>query len=130
VIVEDGDGAVYDEAGMRSADYDGESWKGIGVASGSATGAARPVLHPHDAELGQGEVLVAPSTDPGWTPLFLRSAAVVMESGGYLSHGAIVAREFGLPAVVNIPGILTQLHAGESITVDGDRGIVSRARKP
>ena len=52
-----------------------------------------------------GEILITPSTDPGWTPLFLRAAAVVMEVGGYLSHGAIVAREYGLPAVVNIPPV-------------------------
>lgn len=48
--------------------------------------------------------MVAPSTDPGWTPLFLKAGAVVMETGGFLSHGAIVAREYGIPAVVNIPG--------------------------
>ena len=69
---------------------------------------------------------MAPSTDPGWTPLFLRASAIVMESGGYLSHGAIVAREFGLPAVVNIPGIIDQLTDGEVVTVDGDAARVSR----
>ena len=76
--------------------------------------------------LRRGDVLVAPSTDPGWTPLFLRASAIVMESGGYLSHGAIVAREFGLPAVVNIPGIMEQLRDDEPVTVDGDRARVYR----
>jgi phosphoenolpyruvate synthase/pyruvate phosphate dikinase len=76
--------------------------------------------------LGHGETLVAPSTDPGWTPLFLRASAVVMETGGYLSHGAIVAREYGLPAVVNIPGILSQIQDGEIRTVDDDAAMVRR----
>ena len=87
--------------------------------------------HPHDGErLQQGDVLVAPSTDPGWTPLFLRASAIVMESGGYLSHGAIVAREFGLPAVVNVPGILSDISDGEAIRVDGDAALVQRVSTP
>src|ERR1022692_1326548 len=69
-------------------------WTGIAVSPGAASGAARIVLTPTDAaHLLQGDILVAPSTDPGWTPLFLRAAAIVMETGGFLSHGAIVARE-------------------------------------
>jgi pyruvate,water dikinase len=70
--------------------------------------------------------LVAPSTDPGWTPLFLRAGGLVMESGGYLSHGAIVAREFGLPTVVNVPGIVDRLSDGDLVLVDGDTGRVQR----
>ena len=65
-----------------------------------------------------------PSTDPAWTPLFLRASAVVMEVGGYLSHGAIVAREYGLPAVVNVPHALTAVEDGQVLTVDGDTGEV------
>ncbi|WP_296360324.1 PEP-utilizing enzyme, partial [Ralstonia sp.] len=76
--------------------------------------------------LQAGDILVAPSTDPGWTPLFLKAGALVMETGGYLSHGAIVAREFGIPAVVNVPGIRAQLKDGETIRVDGNTGTVSR----
>ena len=75
--------------------------------------------------MGHGEILVTPSTDPGWTPLFLRAGALVMETGGYLSHGAIVAREFGIPAVVNIPGVLDRVHDGDKLLVDGNRGIVA-----
>jgi pyruvate,water dikinase len=69
---------------------------------------------------------VAPSTDPGWTPLFVRASAVVMETGGYLSHGAIVAREYGLPAVANIPHIPSRIKDGETLTVDGDSATVRR----
>ena len=71
-----------------------------------------------------GEILVAPSTDPGWTPLFLKVAGLVVETGGQMSHGAIVAREFALPAVVNLPGILNVIKTGDEIEVDGLRGVV------
>jgi pyruvate,water dikinase len=100
---------------------------GTGVASGRAGGPARVIRHPEEgARLQPGDVLVAPSTDPAWTPLFLRASAVVMEVGGYLSHGAIVAREYGLPAVANIPGLLQTVRDGEALTVDGDAGKVYR----
>ncbi|MGH2355258.1 MAG: PEP-utilizing enzyme, partial [Chloroflexota bacterium] len=76
----------------------GEVFVGLGVAAGQAAGPARVILHPSEGRrLEKGDVLVAPTTDPGWTPLFLRAAALVMETGGYLSHGAIVAREYGIP---------------------------------
>jgi len=66
--------------------------------------------------------MVAPSTDPGWTPLFLKAGAVVMETGGFMSHGAIVAREYGVPAVVNIPGVMKVVKEGCKVVVDGDEG--------
>jgi len=101
----------------------GEAIVGLGVASGRAKGLARHIRHPHEAgRLGKGEVLVAPSTDPGWTPMFLKASAIVMETGGYLSHGAIVAREYGVPAVVNIPGVMKVVSDGQEIIVDGDEG--------
>lgn len=100
---------------------------GAGVAAGRAAGTARVIRHPDEGHrLQPGDVLVAPSTDPAWTPLFLRASAVVMEVGGSLSHGAIVAREYGLPAVVNIPGLLELIRDGERLVVDGDRGKVYR----
>ncbi len=103
-------------------------WRGIAASAGRAVGIARVVRSPEEGgELGQGDILIAPNTHPGWTPLFLRASAVVMETGGYLSHGSIVAREYGLPAVVNIPGLLRQLSSGERVTVDGDEGTVARA---
>ncbi|MBI4854547.1 MAG: pyruvate, phosphate dikinase [Acidobacteria bacterium] len=99
--------------------------KGLGVASGKASGQARIILHPEEGNLlAPGEILIAPSTDPGWTPLFLRASAVVMEIGGFLSHGAIVAREYGLPAVVNIPNLLSLIKNDDKIIVDGDKGEV------
>jgi pyruvate,water dikinase len=98
---------------------------GLGVAAGKASGTAKLIHHPDNGdELQAGDVLVAPSTDPGWTPLFLRASGIVMETGGFLSHGAIVAREYGIPAVINIPGIMEIVKDRQLITVDGDEGRV------
>jgi pyruvate,water dikinase len=73
-----------------------------------------------------GGVLVAPSTDPSWTPLFVDASALVLETGGYISHGAIVAREYGIPAVVNIRKATQIIGSGEVIAVDGWNGTVTR----
>jgi pyruvate,water dikinase len=103
-----------------------EPLHGIAASPGQVSGRARILFHPDEGRnLQAGEVLVAPSTDPAWTPLFLRASAVVMETGGYLSHGAIVAREFGIPAVINIPGFLKSVKDGQWLTVDGNRGLVT-----
>ncbi|WP_062788587.1 PEP/pyruvate-binding domain-containing protein [Aquitalea pelogenes] len=102
------------------------SWHGLAIGVGKAQGAARLIRHPSEsARLVPGDVLVAPSTDPAWTPLFLKAGALVMETGGYLSHGAIVARELCIPAVANLPGILTQLQDGQPLVVDGWRGTIN-----
>jgi pyruvate,water dikinase len=76
--------------------------------------------------LDRGDVLVAHSTDPSWTPLFLVAAAVVLEEGGPLSHAAIVAREFGLPAVLNVPHATEVLADETPVEVDGTAGTVTR----
>lgn len=102
-------------------------WQGSVVSSGQARGIACIARHPTEAlNMQTGAILVTPSTDPSWTPLFLRAGALVMETGGFLSHGAIVAREFGIPAVVNLPGILNQIRNGDNLEVDGNRGTVRR----
>jgi phosphoenolpyruvate synthase/pyruvate phosphate dikinase len=75
--------------------------------------------------LEPGVVLVAPATDPGWTPLFLTASALVMEMGGMMSHGAVVAREYGIPAVVGVPDATTRIATGERIVVDGSAGTVA-----
>ena len=103
------------------------TWSGLAAAPGSAEGTACVLSSPHDAHrMNRLDVLVAPSTDPGWTPLFLRASAVVMETGGYLSHGAVVAREFGLPAVVNVHDAMVDIRDGDRLRVDGDEGLVAR----
>ena len=100
-------------------------YRGLPVSPGVATGAARVVTSPSEAgNLGTAYVLVCTSTDPGWTPLFVNAAALVMERGGMLSHGAIVARGFGVPAVVNIKGITRNIPDGAPVKVDGNEGKV------
>ncbi|MCU0607083.1 MAG: PEP-utilizing enzyme [Candidatus Edwardsbacteria bacterium] len=102
--------------------------RGVAASSGVATGIARIVREP--AEAGRfvpGEILVAPYAEPGWAPLFLLARAVVMEVGGSLCHGAIVAREYGIPAVVGVTGATGRIRDGDVITVDGDRGEVRPA---
>ena len=89
------------------------------------TAKARVILDPLGARLEPGEILVAPSTDPGWTPLFLTASGLVMEMGGAMSHGSVVAREYGIPAVVGVPGATERITTGLQITVDGSAGIVS-----
>jgi pyruvate,water dikinase len=100
--------------------------RGLAISPGQASGTARIVRLPTD-EGGflRGEVLVCTSTDPSWTPLFARAVALVLETGGVLSHGAIVAREMGIPAVV-VPGATKLIDAGELLTVDGTHGLVHR----
>lgn len=108
-------------------DVEPNEWRGRGVSAGVARGAARIVEEPRALErVRAGEILIAPSTDPAWTPVFARAAAVVLERGGVLSHGAVVAREYHLPAVTAIPNILRALRDGEWVEVDGTRGLVRR----
>jgi pyruvate,water dikinase len=78
-----------------------------------------------NADLQSGEILVAASTDPGWTPLFLLAGALIMEVGGVVSHGAVVAREYGIPAVAGIAEATTRLRTGQRVRVDGGNGTVT-----
>jgi len=98
---------------------------GFGVSPGKATGKARVILRADTEEqLLAGEILVAPFTDPGWTPYFVPAAAIVMDEGGVISHGSIVAREYGIPAVVNVGGGTRIIKTGQTIQVDGEHGLV------
>jgi pyruvate,water dikinase len=105
--------------------FDGEVLEGWAASGGSYLGKVRRVNGLEDGdELERGEVLVANSTDPSWTPLFLRAGALVQERGGPLSHAAIVAREMGIPAVLNVPDATQLLWDGALVEVDGTRGVV------
>jgi phosphohistidine swiveling domain-containing protein len=97
---------------------------GSPASVGVVSGPARVILDPAGAHLEPGEILIAPSTDPGWTPLFLTAAGLVMEMGGSMSHGAVVAREYGLPAVVGVPDATSLITTGQWVTVDGAAGSV------
>ena len=102
----------------------GAALRGSPASAGQATGRARVVLDPLGARLEPGDILVAPSTDPGWTPLFLTAGGLVMEMGGAMSHGAVVAREYGIPAVVGLAGATERIPDGATILVDGTAGTV------
>jgi pyruvate,water dikinase len=98
---------------------------GTGVSPGVHEGVVRVLDSPVGATLAPGEVLVAASTDPGWTPLFHLAGALVMEVGGVVSHGAIVAREYGVPAVASVPDATRRLRTGQQVRVDGGAGTVT-----
>ncbi|MBS1251189.1 MAG: Chondramide synthase cmdD [Anaerolineales bacterium] len=103
---------------------------GLAASPGRARGPALIVSGPAALEdawqrVSADHILVVSSTDPAWTPLFLRVSALVMERGGQLSHGAVVAREYGLPAVVGVAGALDRIADGQLIEVDGQAGIVA-----
>jgi pyruvate,water dikinase len=120
------DGTEPESAERPSPDAVGGALRGTPASSGTVTGVVRVVLDPAGARLDPGELLVAPSTDPGWTPLFLTAGGLVMEMGGANSHGAVVAREYGIPAVVGVPGATELLRSGDTITIDGAAGTVTR----
>jgi pyruvate,water dikinase len=97
---------------------------GTPVSAGVVEGVARIVLNPQGAKLDKGEIMVAPMTDPGWTPLFQSAIGLVMEVGGLMTHGAVVAREYGLPAVVGVDGATERIKDGDRLRLDGTRGFV------
>lgn len=103
----------------------GATLSGTPGSSGVATGPARVLRGPADfARARPGDIIVCGSTDPAWTPLFGIAAGVVTETGGVLSHAAIVAREHRIPAVLGVSGAMTALRDGEIVTVHGDAGTV------
>lgn len=105
----------------------GTRLEGIAGSPGLARGRARVLLSLQEAErLQSGEVLVTTTTDPCWTPLFSLAAAVVVEVGGVLSHGAVVAREVGIPAVLGVHGLMAVVRDGDELEVDGSNGVVRR----
>jgi pyruvate,water dikinase len=105
----------------------GDSWRGLPASSGVVEAQARVLLSASEmGKLQPGEILVVHTTDVGWTPLFLLAAGVVTELGGPLSHAAVVAREFGVPSVVNVEGITRAVRTGDRLRIDGDRGVVER----
>ena len=118
------DGRAFYE-GVFAAENTGDELKGSPVSPGSVEGRVRVVLNPTQAGLLPGEILVCPGTDPSWTPLFLSAAGLVMEVGGMMTHGAVVAREYGIPAIVGVDQATTLLHTGQLIRINGSTGQIS-----
>jgi pyruvate,water dikinase len=99
---------------------------GSPVSPGVVEGVVHVVFDPHHAQLTPGEILVCPGTDPSWTPLFLAAGGLVMEVGGLMTHGSVVAREYGIPAVVGVHEATSRLQTGQRVRVDGSRGQITR----
>ena len=97
---------------------------GSPVSAGVVEGVARIILDPAGETLNPGEILVAPSTDPAWTPLFINAAGVVLEVGGLMTHGSVVAREYGIPAVVSVLSATSLIQTGQRIRVHGAAGYI------
>jgi phosphohistidine swiveling domain-containing protein len=109
--------------------WSGETLRGLPASAGVVEGPARVLFREDEMDaLQPGEILVVHTTDVGWTPLFLVAAGIVTELGGPLSHAAVVAREFGVPSVVNVAGATHAIRSGDVLRVDGDRGMVERVR--
>jgi phosphohistidine swiveling domain-containing protein len=119
ILLSDGTEPVAEAA--KAAD---DTLREVAASAGLVNAKARVVLNPTGAYLAPGEILVAPSTDPGWTPLFLTAGGLMMEMGGANSHCAVVAREYGIPAVVGVPNATERIITGQQITVDGSAGTI------
>jgi pyruvate,water dikinase len=97
---------------------------GLPVSAGIIEGRARVILELAEADLEPGDILVTAYTDPSWTPLFLAIAGMVTEVGGLMTHGAVIAREYGLPAVVGVEHACELIRDGQRIRVHGTEGYV------
>ena len=97
---------------------------GLAVSAGIVEGRARIIFDMASADLERGDILVTTATDPSWTPLFVTINGLVTEVGGLMTHGAVIAREYGLPAVVAVANATTRIRDGQRIRVHGTEGYV------
>lgn len=122
-----GDGRTFYDAGAGDSDAD---LTGLGVSPGVIEGVARVVHDPATSGLQPGEILVCRGTDPAWTPLFLTASGLVTEVGGLMTHGSVVAREYGLPAVVGVVDATLRLADGPRVRLDGTAGTITYLDRP
>jgi pyruvate,water dikinase len=121
VLTSDGEAIA---GAYRRDDLPAGALVGVAVSAGTIEGRARVVLDMAEADLGAGDILVTAYTDPSWTPLFVAIAGLVTEVGGLMTHGAVIAREYGLPAVVGVVDATRLIHDGQRIRVHGTEGYV------
>lgn len=119
-------GIKIEAKSAADAEASGHQLHGQAASSGSYRGYARVIMDPAiDSELKPGEILVAPFTDPAWTPLFLIANAAVVEVGSFLSHAGTIAREYGMPCVVDVADCTSRIKSGDLIEVDGSKGTIT-----
>jgi pyruvate,water dikinase len=118
------DGRAFYE-GLGAETDTGDVISGSPVSPGVVEGVVHVIMDPRGAQLAPGEILVCPGTDPAWTPLFMAAGGLVTEVGGMMTHGSVVAREYGIPAVVGVHQATTRLRDGQRIRVDGTTGKIS-----
>jgi pyruvate,water dikinase len=105
----------------------GNILQGVGASSGKASGVCRVILSPEEfSRLKPGDILVAKYTNPSWTPVFSFIGGLVVEYGSAVSHAAIIAREYGIPAILGVKGVTHLLKDGEVVTIDGGKGLIQR----
>jgi rifampicin phosphotransferase len=110
--------------GVENKDAPPGALVGIPASAGVVEGYVKVIRRLEEGTLNKGEILVAPYTDPGWTPLFHSAKALITEVGGMMTHGSVVAREYGIPAVVSVEKATQILKDGQYIRVDGTNGYV------
>ncbi len=118
------DGMTYYE-GVRAPEGQEGAIIGDPVSPGEVEGTARVIFDPQSSQLAPGEILVCPGTDPAWTPLFLTASGLVMEVGGMMTHGSVVAREYGIPAVVGVHQATERIKTGQRLRVNGSTGEIT-----
>ncbi len=122
------DGRAFFNGVAEPTDETDAAIVGSPVSPGVVEGVIHVVFDPYRVQLAPGEILVCPGTDPAWTPLFLAAGGLVMEVGGLMTHGSVVAREYGIPAVVGVRQATTRLKTGQRVRVDGSRGKITILR--
>ena len=121
------DGRVFYD-GMPTLETKGDDRQGFNgspVSAGVVEGVVRIVLDPRLTRLEAGEILVCPGTDPAWTPLFMVAGGLITEVGGMMTHGSVVAREYGIPAVVGVTHATMRLQTGQRIRLNGSTGEIT-----
>jgi pyruvate,water dikinase len=108
----------------RRGNVPAEAVVGLAVSSGVIEGRARVIMNMEEADLEDGDILVTTFTDPSWTPLFLSIKGLVTEVGGLMTHGAVIAREYGLPAVVGVENATKLIKDGQRIRLHGTEGYI------
>jgi phosphoenolpyruvate synthase/pyruvate phosphate dikinase len=121
VLTSDGEAVA---GAYRRVDVPSSALLGLPVSTGTVEGRARVIRDLSEAQLEAGDILVTTFTDPSWTPLFVAISGLVTEVGGLMTHGAVIAREYGLPAVVGVENATRRIRDGQRIRVHGTDGYI------